>query len=160
MTVWLSPVKGGFTLLSEQDLYLLEHNWSVVPRQAATGGFYVAAWVDGKTVYLHRLVMGAETGQEVDHINGDGLDNSRENLRIATRSQNCANRTDYRPKSGFRGVYAQPHGHTWQVKISVGGRMVRGGNFADPEAAARKYDELAREHYGEFAVLNFPMENA
>lgn len=156
MTDFLAPIKGGFVLISECDIGILEYKWAPVKRSDNTGGYYAAAYVDGRTQYMHRLIMQPGEGLEVDHINGDGLDNTRQNLRIATRSQNCANRKDYKPKSGFRGVYQQPHGKSWQVKLSVNGTMVRGGNFRDPVAAAHKYDELARSHYGEFATLNFP----
>jgi len=154
MNVWLALATNGFFLISEEDRNLLVYDWSVVTTSGSK--CYVRAQVNGQNVYLHRLIMGAAKGQEVDHINGDGLDNSRANLRLANRSQNCANRRDYRSKSGFRGVYAQPNGKTWQVRISVNNKLVGGGSFSDPEEAARHY--LARQYYGEFATLNFQME--
>ena len=155
MTARLAPVKGGFVLISDEDRAVLRHNWALVKKKSSKGGHYAVAWIDGRTAYMHRLIANAQKGQEVDHIDGDGLNNSRDNLRLATRSQNCANRTDYKPKSGFRGVYETPLGR-WQAKISKDGVMRRGGNHADPADAARAYDAMAQESFGEFAVLNFP----
>lgn len=157
MTTWLVPIVNGFVLISDEDRHLLTYKWSIVSTDGTKQ--YVRANINGKNTYLHRLIMNAGPGEEVDHINGDSLDNSRPNLRIATRSQNSANRRGYRPKSGYRGVYAQPHGSTWQVKISVNGHFIRGGNFKCPVEAAHRYDELARQHFGKFASLNFPTEN-
>jgi hypothetical protein len=154
MSTWLAPIKGGFTLVSDEDRGLLRHKWAIVRPDGSKP--YVAAWISGRTVYLHRLVLGAEKGQEVDHIDGDGLNNSRANLRLATRQQNCVNRQSYKPKSGFRGVYEQPQGGSWQVKLTVNRKHIRGGSYKTPEEAARVYDRLAFEHFGEFAKLNFP----
>jgi hypothetical protein len=111
---------------------------------------------DGRkgAVYLHRLILGAGAGQLVDHINGDTLDNRRENLRFATPQQNCVNRTDYAPASGFRGVSRA--GRKWRAIITVRQEVISGGNFATAEEAARWYDGQAAKHFGEFAVLNFP----
>jgi hypothetical protein len=106
------------------------------------------------TVYLHRVITGAEKGQLVDHANGDGLDNRRENLRLCDASLNCVNRRNYKPASGFRGVY--PSGKRWVALLWSRGKRYRGGSFVTKEEAARAYDAMAHEHFGEFAVLNFP----
>ena len=156
----ITASNGVSAKVSPEDLAeLSKYRWHALPKTRGEG-FYLYAQVNRRTVYMHRIVAHAPDGKQVDHINGDPSDNRRENLRLATQSENNANRASYKPKSGFRGVYAQPHGHTWQVKISVGGKIVRGGSFADPVEAARRYDRLAREHYGEFATINFQTENA
>lgn len=152
MPTWLVPIKNGFTLISQEDISLLSHKWAVVKPDGAKA--YVAAWIGGRTVYMHRMIAGAEKGQEVDHINGDGLDNSRENLRIATRAQNCRNTPKRTAASGYRGVYRV--GSRWQVKLTADGTHIHGGHHATADEAARVYDRLAREHHGEFAILNFP----
>lgn len=110
--------------------------------------------VEGKTVTLHRFVMNAQPGQEVDHINGDGLDCRKSELRFATHSQN--NQNAYRVKPGsFKGV--RPSGKKWGARIKVDGKQYHLGVSDTPEGAARLYDAAAIKHFGEFAKLNFPI---
>lgn len=154
MSTSFVTVMHGFILLSDEDRHLLSHKWRIIRPDGKKA--YVSTEINGATAYIHRLILDAQKGQEVDHINGDGLDNRRENLRLATRSQNCANRKGYAPKSGFRGVYQHSNGEGWQVKLSVDGKHIGGGSFSCPEAAARRYDDLAALHFGDFAILNFP----
>lgn len=121
-------------------------------------GFYAMRTRGGRTVYLHRFLAG-EDAATVDHINGNGLDNRRGNLRSATVSENSRNRPAKRGNaSGFKGV--SRHRSKWKATIAVAGRNIHLGTYADPAHAARVYDAAAREHYGEFAVFNFPKEMA
>ena len=93
---------------------------------------------------------------EIDHENRDKLDNQKKNLRVATRSQNMANRPPYKNnKSGYRGV--RKRGSFWRVNISKKGKQTFIGKFANILDAARAYDKAAREEYGKFAFTNFPM---
>lgn len=109
-----------------------------------------------RNIGMHNVIAGASF---VDHINGDGLDNRRANLRAATNAQNGQNRR--RPAtntSGYKGVgWISPSG-PWRARITLEGRCVHLGCFADPVEAARVYDEAASHYYGEFARLNFPGE--
>lgn len=113
---------------------------------------------------MHRIVLGRLIGRELataeqcDHINGDRLDDRRDNLRIATNSQNARNRKPI-GESAYMGV--SRNGGAWRAKILPAGAVNRGaqihlGIFADEEEAARAYDRAAREYHGEFARLNFP----
>lgn len=104
-------------------------------------------------VSMHCWLLGA---LGVDHINGDGLDNRRANLRVATPQQNRANCHAVEGTSLFRGVYLYKRSRRWVAQINHGGHKVWIGVFVDQEAAARAYDEHAREVFGEFAALNFP----
>jgi len=106
-----------------------------------------------RLVQMHRLIMGFPEGF-VDHINGDGLDNRRANLRLATRSQNRANSRP-RGRSGLKGVYGMP-GQRWQAWGGVDSTKVYLGTFDDPNHAAAAYDRWAIVAHGEFARLNFP----
>jgi hypothetical protein len=105
---------------------------------------------------MHRQIMQAPAGLDVDHINGDRLDNQRGNLRIATRQQNCWNTTKRKGNytSPYKGV-SWRRGQ-WAAYITVSNRQRPLGKFADPIEAARAYDCAAREMFGEFAYLNFP----
>ena len=107
-------------------------------------------------LYMHRVVMDAPPGIDVDHIRiDDTLDNRRENLRLATRGQNLSNSPRVRNKSPFRGV-SQSSPNRWIAKCGRGGYI---DCFSSPEDAARAYDVAAVKKYGEFAVLNFPHEH-
>ena len=151
------PLSRGFeTLVSPEDAPLAKKKWYAGTTHPAKTYAMRVEIVDGRkrAVYLHRLIASAGPGQIVDHINGNTLDNRRDNLRLATPQLNCVNRTDYTPASGFRGV--TKNGNGWRAAISVNRQMIYGGNFATKEEAARRYDELAAMHFGSFAVLNFP----
>ncbi|MBU6408070.1 MAG: HNH endonuclease [Alphaproteobacteria bacterium] len=117
------------------------------------------ASVGGKTIYLHRLIMKAPKGVTVDHINRDGLDNRKANLRLASQSENNANR-EVRNSTGFRGVVK--HRSKFRAFISAPRTEARAhfhlGCFSTAEEAARAYDKAARARWGAFAQLNFPQE--
>lgn len=111
------------------------------------------ARVDGRwvTVRMHRFVLDVPPGVEVDHENGDGLDNRRGNLRYATDVQNAANsRRGSNNRSGFKGVWRQAGG--WLAKCGPDYL----GVYDTADLAARAYDTHARARYGAFANLNFP----
>jgi hypothetical protein len=104
---------------------------------------------------MHREILGAGPGVQVDHVNGDKLDTRRCNLRLATRGQNQANSgMNPRNTSGYRGVTHRDG--KWVAQTKAGGQFYRLGSFDNPEDAARAYDLAAVELFGEFARLNFP----
>ena len=107
-------------------------------------------------VLLHRLIMQAPKGMLVDHIDRNGLNNKRSNLRLCTKKQNRANGKPWKPAaSGYRGVYWS--GRKWFAAISQNGHKIKSlGQFESKELAARAYDAAAWERWGEFASLNFP----
>jgi hypothetical protein len=104
-----------------------------------------------KTVRMHRVIMNAPVGTQVDHINGNGLDNRKSNLRLASPSENQRNRN--RPaahnKSGFRGVCA--YGKRWRAAITpTKGKNITLGYYDSPQEASAAYEAKARELFGEF----------
>src|SRR5690606_9742185 len=108
------------------------------------------------TEYMHRLIMGAEKGQEVDHIDRNGLNNTRANLRLATSSQNKINQRLRRVNtSGYRGVYWHRRGKKWAAQIWVDKEVRYLGLFVGKEEAAKAYDAAAKQYHGEYAQLNF-----
>lgn len=111
---------------------------------------------------IHRAVMGYPKGMDVDHINGNPLDNRKVNLRVCTRSENCMNKkTRADSRSGYKGVWLSPDGKRIRAYIAVpgtSGKKIRLGYYNTLEEAARAYDAKAKELFGEFAKLNFPDE--
>lgn len=105
----------------------------------------------GALVLLHRLLLDAPPGALVDHVNGDGLDNRRANLRLATNTQNCANR---RLPRQYKGVGWDSERGQWRARITIGRRTRSLGRFVDPWDAAQAYNAAALEAWGEFAYLN------
>lgn len=111
----------------------------------------------GAKMYLHRFILQPPPGLLGDHKNGDGLDNRRENLRVATKGQNNVNRP-VKNATGFRGVSRRPR--YFVAYICIDGRGFHLGCFKTPEQAARAFDAAALAHWGEFARLNFPKQEA
>jgi hypothetical protein len=165
------PVSGGrWALVDEEDYYKLKgYKWTAREGKNTVYAYCLkkiskmqnveAGWGPNEsylgTPFMHRVILNAPDGMEVDHINGNGLDNRRANLRLATREQNNANR---RPQpaslSGFLGV--QKYREKWRAGLSYSGRRIKLGTYDTPEEAAKAYDSRAKELFKEFARLNFP----
>lgn len=111
-----------------------------------------------KTIYLHRFITGVTDGKlQVDHIDGDGLNCTNENLRICTSSENKFNRgPTVRNTTGYKGVgFDKSRGlYRAQIKTTNANKFL--GRYSTPEEAARAYDKEAKRRHGEFAKLNFP----
>lgn len=144
-------------LVDAADLALVEgHRWHLL--RGHNGKLY--AYASG-TLYMHRLIAGTQPGYETDHINGDGLDNRRSNLRSATASQNRANMGKPRrprgatPSSAYKGVSWDRSRGRWQAKIQVAGQHRNLGRYDDEAQAARAYDAAAVAAWGDFAAVNF-----
>ncbi|MBE3141457.1 MAG: HNH endonuclease [Thermoplasmata archaeon] len=106
-------------------------------------------------IYIHRLIMNAPHGIDVDHIDMDKLNNQRGNLRLCTRSQNMMNSGKRANNvSGYKGV-SLVGGKYIRAQIRVNGEKIHLGNFPDSISAAKAHDEVARKYHGEFARTNF-----
>lgn len=160
-TLHIPLTQGRTALIDEADLPLIEGLKFSALRSATKNRdvYYARAWSLGAVVSLHRVIMGASPGQMVDHINGDGLDCRRSNLRFATKAQNAANTPLPVGKCGYRGVRTRvKNGRTgYRTTLCANGKRFDKGPYSDPAQAARAYDALAIKHHGEFAVLNFPV---
>ncbi len=120
------------------------------------------AYKSGKTIYartkkgrrIHHIILGKKRGYVIDHINGDGLDNRKENLRHCTIKENTRNRHARTGLSKYKGV-SKVRGKKWQANISVDGEKKYLGIFVTQKEAAETYDRAAKKYFGEFAQLNF-----
>ena len=115
---------------------------------------YAVRESEGRTVQMHRVITAAPQGVEVDHINGDGLDNRRDNLRLCSRKENQRNKRVTPHSSKYKGVTWNTSHGKWQARIRIDGRQKHLGYFTDEIDAGRAYDEAAVKAFGEFARLN------
>lgn len=142
-----------FAIVDLSDLELVsKFNWHASKRKHT---IYVVTTLttDGKQKhrYLHHVLTG--TNGEVDHQDGDGLNNRRLNLRpCSNHGQNNAN---MRPKGRYKGIEKRSKGY-WCAKTKANGKTVRIGRFTTQEDAARAYDAFMVGRFGDFARLNFP----
>lgn len=121
---------------------------------------YVQCNVSGKR-HMHRVIMELEDPNlQIDHINGNGLDNRKSNLRICTKEQNAKNiRFNKRNTSGFKGVHYRKDTNNWQARIKASSKNISLGSYLTSEEAAKAYDRAALQYHGEFANTNFPKED-
>lgn len=153
----ISFPNGQTLVMDEADAHLIVGR-SIAVSTVRSGASYVTVNTGGRTSdYLHRLILPPRLGLETDHKNRNGLDCRRDNLRYGTHSQNCANRVWNIPdrKTPYRGCWEQTGGR-WSAKIVVAGRRIFLGTFDTAVEAAEAYDRAALQHFGEFAILNFP----
>jgi len=149
--------QGAFTKIDVRDATeVMRKSWYLY-REPKTGRRYAVREERGVSVRLHRWLLNAAASEDVDHVNGDGLDNRRENLRKATAAQNTYNaRKRSLGTSKYKGVNIDEGRRPWRARIRVDLKLIHLGRFATEEEAARAYDKAARRHFGKFACVNFP----
>ena len=152
---------GGVALVDDEDFERVIAEGSWYAAESLNTSYARRVYHLGGSSYTTRAMHNLITGLSyVDHVNGNGLDNRRSNLRPATASQNQANQRKRRDNtSGFRGVQWHPPGCKWRAVIRVKGRLHSLGYYDIREEAARAYDVAALEFFGEYARPNFPREN-
>jgi hypothetical protein len=158
------PLGDGLVAhVDREDFHLVErHRWRAV---LVGNTFYAFTTLHRRMAPMHRMIIGAPPRVMVDHIDGNGLNNRRGNLRLATPSiqtQNARHRAV--GQSGYLGVYSPPSRHSrprpWAAWIKCNGRVFYLGAYRTPEEAAHAYDGKARELYGPQALTNFPLDQS
>lgn len=159
--IYLPLTQEKSTLVDVEDLPLLAaYRFTALQMGSTT---YAKAHCGSETVYLHRLLMfggpAKRNGLVVDHIDGDGLDNRRSNLRAVSHRQNMMN-TNGKPrtrKTAFKGVSVRKHAsRPYRATIEIDSRQKHLGYFASASEAAQAYDRAARAYFGPHARVNFP----
>jgi hypothetical protein len=153
--------KGLFSLIDREDYFRVGlWSWSAF-RPVGARTWYAQSFCDHgdkkkRLVSLHQYVLSL-TGNEVDHINGEGLDNRKSNLRVCSHQQNIWNS---QPRDGgtsaFKGVSWRADRSKWRAYIVINAKQRFLGLFADEIEAAKAYDRAAKELFGVFARVNFP----
>lgn len=167
MTKKIELVGGGEVLVDDEDFENLnQFKWiktkgggntiyaiRTVPYASKSGRYIVR---------MHRVIMGMcpKDGRIVDHVDGNGLNNCRSNLRITSNSVNCQNQRSRTKKNrtGFIGVTEHKRGKIWRAEIGVNMNRLFLGMFGSPTEAGQAYDKAALFYFGKHAKINFPIE--
>jgi hypothetical protein len=153
-TVKTIPVGGGLTAYVDAADFEWLNQWVWWLH-----GEYAGRTEKNQMILMHREIAKPPRGMVVDHKNRNKMDNTRENLRVCTKQENCCNRSKRRGSSSrFIGVSYWKEGDKWESRIGIHGKRTRLGIFKEEVEAARAYDYRAVELAGEFAKLNFPEE--
>ncbi len=150
--------KGLFARVSDEDYdELVKYKWHIHKITNRYGFIADREIAHNKSISMHRVVMNAQKGQMVDHIDHDTLNNQRENLRFCTNAENHYN---MKPQSGrtskYKGVSWENWSHRWAVSIKYKGHGYNLGRYDEEIDAAYAYDKKAKVFFGQFACLNFP----
>lgn len=153
----INLTQNQIALVDDEDYENLSlFSWQA--QKMKNGKYRTATWTPRPNricVRMHTMIMNPPVGMEVDHIDGNPLNNQKSNLRICTHANNMLNRSKERGNvTGYKGV--SPHKSKYQARIRVNNKEYWLGVFDNPEDAATAYDDAARIYHGEFAKLNFP----
>ena len=161
MSKQIPLTQGKFAIVDDEDYEQLScHKWYAFNHHCTFYAVRGSSRQKGKRtiIFMHREILGLGFGdqRQCDHRNGNGLDNGKTNLRMATSTQNNQNR---RPRKGtssrFKGVYWDRGRAKWRAKIRINGPQINLGRFDSEIDGAKAYDAAAVAAFGEFARINF-----
>jgi hypothetical protein len=152
--------QGKIAIVDDEDFESLsKFRWFACKGKNTFYAKRYAGRVNGKQrmIWMHREILGLKPGDpDVDHRDGNGLNNQKKNLRKVTNSENAMNKRNQRGSlSEFKGVCWDKSRNKWKAQIHIDGKLNFLGYFDKEEDAARAYDEAAAKNFGDFAKLNF-----
>ncbi len=153
--------QGKYAIVDPEDYErIARHKWFAMRSRRGLYAIRMAKAKNGrrKKIRMHRQILNVPPGKFVDHINHNGLDNRKANLRIVTNMQNSWNKRKQKGEysSRYKGVSWAKRIGKWHTEIYCRGKKIFIGYFDDQVTAARAYDAKAAELYGEYSSLNFP----
>jgi hypothetical protein len=150
--------QGKVALVDDEDYeYLNQFKWFT---NNINGYFYAGRQITVSKnkqtiIYMHRIIMKPEKGTVIDHLDGNTLNNQKNNLRICTHAENMRNsKINKNNKSGYKGVVYQINSNNYKAQIKFNNKTINIGSYIDPIDAARAYNAAALKYHGEFANLN------
>jgi len=159
MTIKIKLSDGFYAIVDDIDADLNNKNWCCKNQTDRSTQYAQRSNNDGTTSLMHRVILSRIIGKELssneltDHIDGNGLNNKRNNLRVANYSQNQANRGPQKNnKTGYKGVHEEKG--KYRVQVYCNGKNKHVGYFDDIHEAARAYNEKAVKLFGKFAWVN------
>lgn len=159
MTKLIPLTKNQHAIVDDED-YAFLAQWKWCYQSAPNGRGYAVRREGKRSILMHRDLMKPPTGLTVDHINGNGLDCRKCNMRIATHAENMRNRQKQSEgfTSQYRGVYWEANKQRWRACVWLNKKRFCAGYHQSEEAAAKARDAKAVELHREFANLNFPKD--
>jgi hypothetical protein len=154
---FISLNKGYRAMVDDEDYdRVMKYRWKVHINIQRPSCIYARTNISNRTVILHRFIMSPTKEITIDHIDHNGLNCQKSNLRFATKTQQNFNRkrSNSHGYKGITRVTNQPN--KWQVQLVENGNVHYGGVYKTMIDAAKAYDEMAKKYHGDFAILNFP----
>ena len=150
--------QGKVSLVDDVDFEWL-NQWKWYAWKSGNTFYALRTTKKGTTFRIHRELLGLRfgDGRQVDHVNGNGLDNRRENLRTCTSAQNQYNQKIRQGSSRFKGVRWSKRDKRWYARIRFNGKQIHLGTFVVEVDAAKTYNKAAIKMHGKFAKLNIVM---
>jgi len=135
-----------------------DYEWGMKSKWTNVSG-YAKSGIAGRTMTFHREIMDVKKGEQIDHVDGNRLNNQKANLRVVTQQQNSQNKKLHKNNTtGYKGVH--PFREKFRACIAINGKTIHLGLYHSAVEAAEAYDAKAKELYGEFAKLNFTVQPA
>jgi len=156
----VSNIPDLFIIVDEDDFYkIINYKWSVYKTKDYGSTYYARTYIKElkKNVLLHRFIMNCDDEEKriIDHINNNGLDCRKLNLRFSNHTLNNMNRRIQRNnKSGYRGVCWNATNKKWSSQIQYKRKQIFIGNFDDKRDAAIAYNKMSKKLFKEHAYLN------